>query len=242
MYRLITLRRQPHAARPDQARIGRLKTPDRAADGPFHVDVLVIGPAKRKVCTSGIAIRQWHVTEDHAAGILFDDPADAEHGPEIAMHIVMDAVRAAGTGIVATGSRATECRIRRVSGALCASWRRPSQKCVVEHPVGCKVADSKRVVIRRHRNAVRKASGRYDAPENAVLGILIYGPSHVGRLRPSASAPWIGEIEVPIGIEVEVVRSLEELIAIRRDHRAELLRLRIVDDDADVARGQIELS
>ena len=30
------LRRQPHAARPDQARIGRLETPDRAADGPFH--------------------------------------------------------------------------------------------------------------------------------------------------------------------------------------------------------------
>ena len=63
----------PHAARPDQARIGRLETPDRAADGPFHVDVLVIGPAKRKVCTRGIAIRQWHVTEDHAARIIFDD-------------------------------------------------------------------------------------------------------------------------------------------------------------------------
>src|SRR6516162_8563382 len=42
-------------------------------DGPFHVDVLVIGTAKREVCTRGIAIRQWHVTEDHAARIIFDD-------------------------------------------------------------------------------------------------------------------------------------------------------------------------
>src|ERR1700730_14473019 len=166
MYRLITLRRQPHAARPDQARIGRLKTPDRAADGPFHVDVLVIGPAERKVCARGIAIRQWHVTEDHAAGIIFDDPANAEHSPEIAMHIVMDAVRAAGTGIVAAGSRATECGVRRVSGALRAGWRRPPQERVVEHPVGCKVADRKRVVIRRHRNPIWKAPRRYDAPEN----------------------------------------------------------------------------
>jgi hypothetical protein len=40
------------AAAPDQARIGRLKTPDRTADVPFHVDVLVVGAAKRKVCTS----------------------------------------------------------------------------------------------------------------------------------------------------------------------------------------------
>src|SRR5260370_6113057 len=165
---LSPLSRQPDAARPDQARIGRLETPDRAADGPFHVDVLIVGAAKRKVRTRGIAIRQRHVTEDHAARIIFDDSADAEHGPEVAVHVVVDAVRTAGAGIVAAGSRAAERRVRRISGALRASRRGSPQEPVVDHPVGRKVADLKRFVIRRYRNAVRKASSRYAAPETAV--------------------------------------------------------------------------
>src|SRR5215467_11677669 len=145
------LRRQPHAARPDQARIGRLETPDGSADGPFHVDILVVWTSKRKVRTCDIAIRQRHITEDHAARIIFDDSADAEHGPKVAVHIIVDTVRTAVAGIVAAGSRAAERRVRRIADASLASRRRSPQEPVIHDPVGCKVADRKRVVIWRHR-------------------------------------------------------------------------------------------
>jgi hypothetical protein len=107
----LALRWQPHATRPDQARIGRLKTPDRPANCSFHVNVLVIRATKRKVRTCGIAVRQWYVTEDHAARIIFDNSADAEHGPEVAVHVVVDAIGPPGAGIIAPSSRPAERRV-----------------------------------------------------------------------------------------------------------------------------------
>src|SRR5258708_31441017 len=69
----------------------------------------------------------------------------------------------------------------------------------VHHPVGRKVADRKRVVIRRHRDAVRKASGRYErseehtselqSPDHLVCRLLLEKKKNTNTLTTS-EAPW----------------------------------------------------
>jgi hypothetical protein len=50
-------------------------------------------------------------------------------------------------GIVAAGSRVSECCVQRFSDALLASRRRSPQEPVIHYPVGRRVADRKRVVV-----------------------------------------------------------------------------------------------
>src|SRR6266851_9827874 len=51
------LRRQAHASRADQAGIGRLETPEGAADGPLQKDIPVVRAAERKVGRRQVAVR-----------------------------------------------------------------------------------------------------------------------------------------------------------------------------------------
>ena len=62
------LRRQPHPVWPNQPGVGRLEFVDRSADGTFHVDILVVLTAERKVRGRGITIWQRHITDDEATG------------------------------------------------------------------------------------------------------------------------------------------------------------------------------
>ncbi len=94
---------------------------------------------------------------------------------------------------------------------------RPSQERIVEHPVGGVVGDGQGTVIRRHGDAVGKTAGRDDAPEDSVLGILIDGTGLIRRIRPGSCPPGVGEIQIALGVEVKVVRTLEEFVVERRD-------------------------
>src|SRR5262249_20958777 len=69
------LRWQAHAARTDQARIGRLEAPEGPADRAFEVNVLIVGAAERKVSRQHVAVRNRHKTDDDAARVDFDDAA-----------------------------------------------------------------------------------------------------------------------------------------------------------------------
>src|SRR6516165_5285672 len=51
------LRLQAHAARTDQARIGRLEAPEGPADRAFEVNVLIVGAAEGKVSRQHVAVR-----------------------------------------------------------------------------------------------------------------------------------------------------------------------------------------
>jgi len=53
----LRLRRQAHASRADQAGIGRLETPEGAADGPLQKDIPVVRAAERKVGRRQVAVR-----------------------------------------------------------------------------------------------------------------------------------------------------------------------------------------
>ena len=50
-----------------------------------------------------------------------------------------------------------------------------------------------------------------------VLGILIDGAGPIRRIRSRPGAPRIGEVQVALGVEVKVVRTLEEFVMERRD-------------------------
>ena len=133
------------------------------------------------------------------------------------MHVVVDAVRSTVAWIVASGGGEEEGRVRWIAGHIGAGRIRPFQERIVEHPVGGVVGDGQGAVIRRNRDAVGKTAGRDDTPEDSVLGILIDGTGLIHRIRPGPCAPWIGKIQVALGVKVEVVGTLEEFVMERRD-------------------------
>src|SRR5438270_4313947 len=93
------LGREAHAARTDQAGIRRLEFPERAADRPLEVNVLVVGPAKGEVGRCQVAVWDWHKAENDAARVDLQHPAEPSRcGPQIPLHVAMDAVGAAVTG------------------------------------------------------------------------------------------------------------------------------------------------
>src|SRR5262249_26280650 len=109
------LRREAHAARPDQAGIGRLEAPEGPADRPLQVDVLVIRAPEREIGRQQIAVRHRHETENEATRIDLDDPAQpGQGGPQIALDVVMDAVGAAVAGDIGTGLDALKRQTQRV--------------------------------------------------------------------------------------------------------------------------------
>src|SRR5207248_11325713 len=54
--------------------------------------------------------------------------------------------------------------------------------------------------------------------------------------------PRVGEEQVAIGVEVEVVGAFEQLVAPSVDQRLKLLGLRVVGEDAAMTGGQVELA
>ena len=60
----LLLGREAHAARTDQAGVRRLEFPERAADRPLEVNVLVVGPAKGEVGRCQVAVWDWHKSRE----------------------------------------------------------------------------------------------------------------------------------------------------------------------------------
>src|SRR5580704_7278832 len=93
------LRWQPNAARPDQPGIGCLEPPEGPAGRALQVDGLIVGAAERKVGCCGVVVRYRHKTENDATEVDLDNAAKTSQcGPEIALHVVMHAVRPAIPG------------------------------------------------------------------------------------------------------------------------------------------------
>jgi len=89
------LRWEARTAWPDQAGIGCLEAPEGPADRALQVDVLVVRAPEREIGRHQIAIRHRHETENEAARIDLDDAAQPGYsGPQIALDVVMDPVRA----------------------------------------------------------------------------------------------------------------------------------------------------
>ena len=133
------------------------------------------------------------------------------------MHVIVDAVRSTVAGIVAPGRGKEECRVRRIVGAVGAGGIRPSQERIVQHPVARIIGNSQRAVIWRNRYAVGKTTGGDDTPENPILGILIDCTGPIRRIGSGPCSPWIGEIQVALGVKVEIIRTLEEFVMERRN-------------------------
>src|ERR1700731_4392980 len=79
----LLLGREAHAARTDQAGVRRLEFPERAADRPLEVNVLVVGPAKGEVGRCQVAVWDWHKAENDAARVDLQHPAEPSRcGPQ----------------------------------------------------------------------------------------------------------------------------------------------------------------
>jgi hypothetical protein len=59
---------------------------------------------------------------------------------------------------------------------------------------------------------------------------------------PGAGTPRISKEQVALGVEIEVVGAFEQVIAVGIDQRLHFFGLRVVDQDAAVPAGQIELA
>src|SRR3984893_4814221 len=125
----LLLGRETHAARTDQAGVRRLEFPERATDRPLEVNVLVVGPAKGEVGRCQVAVWDWHKAENDAARVDLQHTAEPSRcGPQIPLHVVMDAVGAAVTGKVGPGLDAGECQALRIGEPARHAHRRPSRE------------------------------------------------------------------------------------------------------------------
>ena len=132
--------------------------------------------------------------------------------------------------------------MQRILGALRAAHRRAGHEWAVPDAAFPEVADGQHVVVGRHGNAVRERTAVHHLAQNAVARILVHGARVVGHARSGTGSPGIGEEQIALGIEIEVVGAFEQLVAVGIDQRADLLRLRVVDQDAAVPRRQVELA
>ncbi len=174
--------RHSHTTRSDQPGVRRLELVNSPTDGSFHVNILVVLAAKGKVRGRRITIRQRHVPDDKPARVIFYDAADTARRPQIAMHVVVDAVRSAVAWIVAAGRGEEERRVLRVTATLGARRVRSFQERIIQHPVGGVVGHGQRAVIRRSHDAVGKTTRRDDASDDPLWNIG-------GRLRPDPPHP-----------------------------------------------------
>ena len=97
-------------------------------------------------------------------------------------------------------------------------------------------------VVRRHGDTVRERAAVHHPAQHAVTRILVDGAGTVGRVGSGTGSPRIGEEQIALGIEIEVVGAFEQLVAIGIDEGFDLLRLRVVDEDAAVPGRQVELA
>ena len=119
---------------------------------------------------------------------------------------------------------------------------RPGGEDRVDHPACRAVADREPAVVRRDRDPVREVQVVDDLPQDAVLRILVHRAGAVGQVRPDPGGPRVGEEQIALGVEIEVVGAFEQLVAVGVDQRLQLLGLRVVDQDAAVPGRQVELA
>src|SRR6516162_7643366 len=232
------LRLQAHAARTDQARIGRLEAPEGPADRAFEVNVLIIGAAEGKVSRQHVAVRNRYKTDDDAARVDFDDAAEPGHlGPQIALDVVMDPVRAPIPRAIGACFDTLECQVQRILLALRAAHRRTGGKQGVPHPPAGTVADRQRAIVRRDGDPIREQASVHHLAQDAVARILVNCAAAVRHVWPGTGCPRIGEEQVPLGVEIEIVGAFKQLIAVGIDQRFEFFGFRIVDQNAAVAGG-----
>src|SRR5439155_13979054 len=146
----------------------------------------------------------------------------------------MHTVRPAIPGYKGPGLHRTEGRVRRILRALRAAHRRTVLERAVPDPAASKIADRQQGVVRRYGNAVREQAAVHYLAQHTVARVLVHGARLVGQVRAGAGAPRIGEEQITFGIEVEVVRAFEQLVAVSVDKRLEFLRLRVIDQDPAV--------
>src|ERR1700674_2149537 len=147
--------RQAHTSRADQARIGRLETPEGPAGCPLEVYVLIVGAAESEVGRCVIAIWNRHETKNDAARIDFGYAADAEQlRPQIAADVVMDAIGSTVAGDIGACLHACEGKMERILGALGTAHRGPGHKSTVQDAAASRLADGQHRVVRRTGKAV----------------------------------------------------------------------------------------
>jgi hypothetical protein len=71
---------------------------------------------------------------------------------------------------------------------------------------------------------------------------MINRAGRIGHVRSGPGAPGIGEEQIAFGIEIEVIRSFEQLITVGVNQSADLLCSRVVDQNAAMPRRQIEFA
>src|SRR5437870_9601867 len=154
----------------------------------------------------------------------------------------MHTVRPAIPGYKGPGLHRTEGRVRRILRALRAAHRRTVLERAVPDPAASKIADRQQGVVRRYSNAVREQAAVHYLAQHTVARVLVHGARLVGQVRPRSGPPRVGEEEVPLGVEIEVVGPFEQLVAVGVDEGLQLFRLGVVDQDAPVPRRHVELA
>ena len=92
---------------------------------------------------------------------------------------------------------------------------------------------------RREGHPVGELQVVHHLPQDAVLRILVHRAGTVGHVGSGTGGPRVGEEQVALGVEVEVVGAFKQLVAPSVDERLQLFCLRIVGEDAPMPRRQV---
>src|SRR5262249_53598117 len=239
----LWLRRQAHPTWADQAGIRRLEPPESSADRSLKIDVLVVGAAERKIGRGEVAVRDRYEANDEATRVDLDNAAEpAGRDPQVSFDIVVDAVGTAVTGHIGTCLDSLKRQMQRVRGGTRDPHRRAGGKGGVPHAPCIAVADRYRAVVRGDGDPIRKQAAVHHLAQHTVTRILVNRSAAVGYVGSRTGAPGVGEKQVALGIEIEVVGAFKQLVAVGVGKRLQLFSLRVVDEDAAVSAGQVELA
>src|SRR5450432_4144653 len=158
------------------------------------------------------------------------------------MDVVMDAIGSAVAGHIGARLYRAESQMQWVLGALRAADRGTCREAGIQHAACPEVTDGQHGVIGRHGDAVREQATVHHPAQNSVAGILINRAGLIGYVWSGTGTPGIGEEQISFGVEIQVVGPTEQLITVGIDQRADLFRLRIVDQNAAVPRRQVEFA
>src|ERR1700722_13795602 len=132
--------------------------------------------------------------------------------------------------------------MQRILGALRAAHRGAGHESAVPDAPFPAVADGHHAVVGRHGNAVRERTAVHYSAQNTVVRILVDGTRAISRAWAGSSSPRIGEEQIAFGIEVEIVGAFEQLVPVGVNQSADLLRLRVEDQNAAMTRRKVEFA
>src|ERR1700712_1127639 len=158
------------------------------------------------------------------------------------MDVVMDTVGSAVARHVTACLHGTKCQMQWILGALGTPHGWAGYEGAVPDAAFPEVAHGQHGVIGRHGDAVWKRAAVHHLAQDAIPGILVNSPGAIRRAWSGTGSPRVSEEQIAFDIEIEVVGTFEQLIPVGIDQSADLLRLRVVNQNAAVPRRQVKLA